>query len=157
MIRAIIDEEPPQGSKRPALKQHFHNAFLFLASDDAIAMTRRTHTTTTGDDDDSLKHNVGVNAQGKEIRVKQENAKRGKARRVEFGKSDEAQISSQPNGAEENGADKDAEGDELDEEGEGTPRSRKRARVDSVGASVPSSPNQAQRQRVQTLPRGDDG
>ncbi|KAG8218951.1 hypothetical protein J3R82DRAFT_4662 [Butyriboletus roseoflavus] len=34
---------------------------------------------------------------------------------------------------------------------------RKRARVNSVGASVPSSPNQMQRERVQTLPRDDDG
>ena len=107
-------------------------------------MTRRTRTTTIDDDGDTLKENVGVNAQGKEVKVKQENAKKGKARRVEFDEEEvEVQIPSQPDGAEENGADQDVEGDELDEEGEGTLRSRKRARVNSVGASVSSSPNRA--------------
>lgn len=121
-------------------------------------MARRTRATAE-DGDDSLKENVGVNAQGKEPRVKQENAKKGKARRVESDEEeDEAQMPSQPNGAEENDVDQDAEGEELDdggdEQGEGTPRGRKRARVNSVGASVPSSPKQ---ERVQTLPRDDDG
>ncbi|KAN0097138.1 P-loop containing nucleoside triphosphate hydrolase protein [Tylopilus felleus] len=120
-------------------------------------MTRRTRA-TTADDDGSV---VGVNAQDKEIKIKQENARKGKARRVESDREDEddAQISSQPNDAEEDG-DHDAESQEFnkdDDEGEGTPRGRKRARVNSVGASVPSSPNRLQRERVQTLPRDDDG
>ena len=120
-------------------------------------MTRCTRTTATDDDDDSLKENVGVNPQGKEVKVKQENANKGKARRVESDEEeDEVQTPSQLNGAEENRADQEAEVDELDEEGERTPNSRKRARVNLIGASVPSNPNQAQRQRVQTLPRGDD-
>ncbi|KAF8551716.1 hypothetical protein OG21DRAFT_245574 [Imleria badia] len=121
-------------------------------------MARRTRATTEYDDD-SLKENVGVDAQGKEVKVKQENAKKGKARRVESDEEeDEAQIPSQPNGVEENEVDQDAEGEEVDddgdEEGEGTSKGRKRARVNSVGASVPSSPKQ---ERVQTLPRDVDG
>ncbi|KAF8437176.1 P-loop containing nucleoside triphosphate hydrolase protein, partial [Boletus edulis BED1] len=118
-------------------------------------MTRRTRATIT-EDDDSLKENVDVNTQGNGVNVKQENAKKGKARRVESDEEeDEAQVPSQPNDGGENGIDQDAEGEEVgDEEGEETPRRRKRARVNSVGASVPSSPK---REQVQTLPRGDDG
>lgn len=120
----------------------------------------RTRAATL-DDDDSVKENVGVNAHEKQVKVKQENAKKGKARRVESDEEeDEAQIPSQLNGAEEDGVDQDAEGEELDDDDdgeEGMSRQRKRARVNSVGASVPSSPNQVQRERVQTLPRGDDG
>ncbi|KAG6373746.1 hypothetical protein JVT61DRAFT_5888 [Boletus reticuloceps] len=118
-------------------------------------MTRRTRATIT-EDNDSLKENVGVNTQGNGVNVKQENAKKGKARRVESDEEeDEAQVPSQPNDGGENGIDQDAEGEEVgDEEGEETPRGRKRARVNSVGASVPSSPK---REHVQTLPRGDDG
>ena len=118
-------------------------------------MTRRTRAATV-DDSDSVKENIGVNAQGKEVKVKQEIAKKGKTRRVESDEEeDEAQAPSQPNGV-----DQDAEGEEVEEDGdeeEGTPRSRKRARVNSVGASVPASPNQVQRERVQTLPRDVDG
>ena len=121
-------------------------------------MARRTRTATVGDYD-SLEENVGATTLGKEVKVKQENTKKGKARRVESDEEeDEAQMPSQPNGAEENDVDQDAEGEELDdggdEQGEGTPRGRKRARVNSVGASVPSSPKQ---ERVQSLPRDDDG
>ena len=118
-------------------------------------MTRRTRAATV-DDSDSVKENIGVNAQGKEVKVKQEIAKKGKTRRVESDEEeDDAQAPSQPNGV-----DQDAEGEEVEEDGdeeEGTPRSRKRARVNSVGASVPASPNQVQRERVQTLPRDVDG
>ena len=119
-------------------------------------MTRRTRAATI-DDGDSVNESVGVDAQGKEVKVKQENARKGKARRVESDEEEEeAQGPSQPNGI-----DQDAEGEELeengDEEEEGTPRNRKRARVNSVGASVPASPNQVERQRVKTLPRDVDG
>lgn len=124
-------------------------------------MTHRTRAAAV-DDSDSLKENVEATTRGKEVKVKQENTKKGKARRVESDEEeDEAQVPSRPNGMEADEVDQDAEGEELeesgDEEEEGTPRSRKRARVDSVGASVPLSPNQVQRERVQTLPRDDDG
>ena len=124
-------------------------------------MTHRTRAAAV-DDSDSLKENVEATTRGKEVKVKQENTKKGKARRVESDEEEEeAQAPSQPNGMEADEVDQDAEGEELeesgDEEEEGTPRSRKRARVDSVGASVPLGPNQVQRERVQTLPRDDDG
>jgi hypothetical protein len=116
-------------------------------------MTRRTTRASTVDDGDSVQENIGVTAQGKDVEVKQENAKKGKTRRVESDEEeDEPQAPSQPNGV-----DQDAEGDELeenDDEEEGTPGRRKRARVNSVGTSVPASP---QRERVQTLPRDVDG
>lgn len=123
-------------------------------------MARRTRAATV-DDDDSLKENA-VSAQEKQAKVKQENAKKGKARRVESDEEeDEAQMPSQPNGADTDGVDQDAEGEEVDEDGddeeETTPRGSKRARINSVGASVPSSPNQVQREHVQTLPRDNDG
>lgn len=123
-------------------------------------MTRRARTVAMNDDDDDTL--VGENVekhQGKEVTVKQENAKKGKARRVESDEGeDNAQEPSQPNDVEENGIDHDGEAEEdVDNEGEGTPRGRKRARINSVGASVPVSPNQVERERVQTLPRGDDG
>ncbi|KAG9317772.1 hypothetical protein JVU11DRAFT_1992 [Chiua virens] len=121
-------------------------------------MARRTRA-TTADDTDSLKENVEVNAGGKQVKVKQEGTKKGKARRVESDEEEvEEQVPSQPNGTDFHEVDQDAEGEEVDEdgveEGEGTPRGRKRARINSVGASVPSSPKQ---ERVLTLPRDDDG
>lgn len=123
-------------------------------------MSRRTRATTLNDND-SFKEKVEASARRKEAKVKQENAKKGKARRVES--DEEAEVSSQPNGVEANevDVDQDAEGEEPEasdgEAEERTPRGGKRARVNSVGASVPSSPNQVQRARVQTLPRDDDG
>lgn len=123
-------------------------------------MARRTRTAPV-DDGDSLKENV-VNAQGNRVKVERGNARKGKAQRVESDEDeDEEQIPSQPNGAEEDVADQDGEGEQLEEVGddevEGTPRGRKRVRVNSVGASVLSSPNRVQRERVQTLPRDNDG
>lgn len=125
-------------------------------------MARRTRAGTV-DDDDSLKENAVASAQGNlQVKVKQEKAKKGKARRVESDEEeDEARIPSQPNGADADEVAQDAEGEELEEGGDdeegGTPRGHKRTRVNSVGASVPSSPNQVQRERVQTLPRDNDG
>ena len=75
-------------------------------------MTRRTRTMITTDDDNSLKENIGVNPQGKDVKVKQENAKKGKARRVESDEEDEVQISSQPNSVAETRTDQEAEVDE---------------------------------------------
>jgi len=123
-------------------------------------MTRRTRAATV--DDDASVQEVGLNGHGKGVKVKQENAKKGKARRVESDEGeDEGQMPSQPNGVEANGVDQDAEGEEFDgdgdEEEQGTPMGRKRARVNSVGASVPASPNQVQPERVKTLPRDKDG
>ncbi|KAI9574324.1 P-loop containing nucleoside triphosphate hydrolase protein [Boletus coccyginus] len=123
-------------------------------------MTRRTRATTV--DDDISVQEVGLNGHGKGVKVKQENAKKGKARRVESDEEeDERQMPSQPNGVEANGLDQDTEGEEFDgdgdEEEQGTPMRRKRARVNSVGASVPASPNRVQPERVKTLPRDKDG
>ena len=126
-------------------------------------MARRTRTATVGDYD-SLEENVGATTLGKEVKVKQENTKKGKARRVESDDEEEdAQAPSQLNGMEGNDVCRDAEGEELegngneDEGEEGTPKGHKRARVNSVGASVALNPNRVERERVQTLPRGDDG
>lgn len=123
--------------------------------DSAATMSRRTRASTV-DDGDSLENNVGVNAKEKRVKVKQEKAKKGKTRRVE---SDEEPEPSQVDGQEENGADQerdDLEGNEV-EEHDGTPKGRKRARINSVGASAPSSPNQSENQRIKTLPRDTDG
>ncbi|KIJ69821.1 hypothetical protein HYDPIDRAFT_78852 [Hydnomerulius pinastri MD-312] len=122
-------------------------------------MTRRTQTVT--DDNDSLKETEGPVARVKQEKVKQENANKGKARRVEFDEEDEEEEEEEAQAdADEGQGDEDAEGqeEEDDDDDEGTPKGRKRARVNSVGGSAPYSPNKGgQRERVQTLPRDDDG
>ncbi|KIK95336.1 hypothetical protein PAXRUDRAFT_25548 [Paxillus rubicundulus Ve08.2h10] len=127
-------------------------------------MTRRTRSEAV-DVDDTRRAKAPRNVKVKVEKAKQGTASKGKARRVESDE-DEGDQERQPDGDEgtedAEGEDADAEEEEeeeVDEEsGEGTPRGRKRTRVNSMGASFPSSPNQGtQRERVQTLPRGDDG
>ncbi|KAF9226823.1 P-loop containing nucleoside triphosphate hydrolase protein [Gyrodon lividus] len=128
-------------------------------------MARRTRAETL-DNNDPPKENAQRNVKVKVEKVKQEAAK-GKARRVDSDEEEEDQQlePSQPDGDEgaadaeaDEGAESEEEEENDEDDEEGTPRGRKRARVNSMGGSVPSSPNKGtQRERVQTLPRDDDG
>ncbi|KAF9236197.1 P-loop containing nucleoside triphosphate hydrolase protein [Melanogaster broomeanus] len=129
-------------------------------------MPRRTRA-TTAEDHDSLEGNAQQSVKAKEEKVKQEKTGKGKARRVESDEEEEEQEQEPSQfdshaGAADSEREEDAEGEEEgendDEDGEGTPKGRKRARVNSMGGSAPASPSKGkERQRVETLPRDDDG
>ena len=118
-------------------------------------MTRRTRATAAQSDEDtgSLKENVGPTRtpNGK----KELSKAKGKGRRVE---SDD-DAGDDPH--EQQDPEEDAEGepdDAPEEDGAGTPKGRKRARVNAEGDSIPSSPSKsALAGRIQTLPRDEDG
>ncbi|KAG1868097.1 P-loop containing nucleoside triphosphate hydrolase protein [Suillus tomentosus] len=126
-------------------------------------MPRRTRAELPEGDTDSLKENSalsnGVKDLVKKEKVKDEKGK-GKARRIEPEPVDEESDQTQ---ADDN-ADVDADGDvdtegDVDADGDpenvdGSPRSRKRTRVNAEGDFAPSTPK---REQVATLPRDADG
>ncbi|KAH7887409.1 P-loop containing nucleoside triphosphate hydrolase protein [Phlebopus sp. FC_14] len=121
-------------------------------------MARRTRASTAGDSELNG-HANHVSGSVKQEKIKQEKAKKGKARRVE---SDEEEEQPEPSlnvedeAAVDGNVDAEAEDEEI--EGGGTPKGRKRVRVNAEGESMPSTPSQGrQRERVKTLPRGEDG
>ncbi|KAI6013754.1 hypothetical protein BKA83DRAFT_2447551 [Pisolithus microcarpus] len=94
------------------------------------------------------------------------NAKgKGKARRVESEDDDDEERPALQTVVGNDNPDSDAEGEEDadavdgdEAEGEGTPKGRKRVRVNGEGHSIPVSPDrQRLLERVQTLPRDEDG
>ncbi|KAG1752385.1 P-loop containing nucleoside triphosphate hydrolase protein [Suillus paluster] len=124
-------------------------------------MPRRTRAEVEADTD-SLKENSALpNVAKEEVKkekgtgekVKDEKGK-GKATRVEHetGNEDPAQTQAGNNADTDAEGDVDADGDPENEDG--SPRSRKRARVNAEGDFVPSTPK---REQIATLPRDDDG
>ncbi|KAI6040439.1 hypothetical protein EDC04DRAFT_2894167 [Pisolithus marmoratus] len=137
-------------------------------------MTRRTRS-SLADVGDGGSWNESLGATQSRINgrsVKQEqkesapNVKgKGRARRVESDDEDDQEPPASQPGVGNDELDVDAEGeedveavDEDEDQEEGTPKGRKRARVNGEGHSVPTSPNsQRLLERVQTLPRDEDG
>ncbi|KAG6331319.1 hypothetical protein ID866_7768 [Astraeus odoratus] len=130
-------------------------------------MTRRTRATSNADDTGSLNESA-VPATGrvkaeKGRQEKRESARtskgKGKARRVESDDEDDVDQHDPCQAAvDENDAEEEVEEVGSGEEDEGTPKGRKRARVNEQGASVPASPSRPMvLERAKTLPRDDDG
>lgn len=120
-------------------------------------MARRSRAAADPDEDSgSLKENVGP---GRTPNGKKEHSRgKGKTRRVDSdNEGDDNQLeNSQPT------LEEDAQGgpdEDVEEEDEaGSPKGRKRARINTEGDSAPASPNRsALVERIQTLPRDDDG
>lgn len=118
-------------------------------------MARRPDT--SGDDASSPSPQVKTEKVKKEIKVKQEKAK-GKAKaRVQ----DEEELDEGPSRGQtraDDGPDEPADDDD-DEQGNGSPRGHKRARVNEDGEARSSDrPDKGKhRERVKTLPRDVDG
>ncbi|KAH7926802.1 P-loop containing nucleoside triphosphate hydrolase protein [Leucogyrophana mollusca] len=125
-------------------------------------MARRTRATAE-EDTDSLKENsqpTHVKAgKVKEEKVKEERpAKAQKVRdNAEDEGDDEQPSDAEPSEDAQAAVDTDEEAEE-DGEGEGSPRGRKRVRVNAEGEAISSSQGTGRhRERVETLPRDDDG
>jgi hypothetical protein len=125
-------------------------------------MPRRTRAELVEGDTDSLKENTALPNGVRDEPVKKEKVKyekgKGKAKRVEPEPADEEPDQTQTGDS----ADVDADDDDVDADGDpenvdGTPRSRKRARVNTEGDFIPSTPTTPKREQVATLPRDDDG
>ncbi|KAI5993595.1 hypothetical protein EDD15DRAFT_909241 [Pisolithus albus] len=136
-------------------------------------MSRRTRSSRVdAEDGDTWNEGVGSTRSGTNGKtVKQEkqesapNAKgKGKARRVESDDDDDQERPDSQPVVGNDDHDSDAEGEEDadavdgdEAEGEGTPKGRKRIRVNGEGHSIPVSPDRELLERVQTLPRDEDG
>ncbi|KAL4076371.1 hypothetical protein J3A83DRAFT_2194372 [Scleroderma citrinum] len=121
-------------------------------------MTRRTRTAAQVDDAGSLKENVGPG----DVKKERSSKAKGKARRVESddeGDDDQPDHSQQFIDADAEGEPDEGNAEEDTEDNIGTPKGRKRARVNAEGESSPASPNRPAPlvERIQTLPRDDDG
>ncbi|KII94777.1 hypothetical protein PLICRDRAFT_128007 [Plicaturopsis crispa FD-325 SS-3] len=105
------------------------------------------------DDNDSQKENSGVSSRVKTEKVKTERVKQEKTR-----ESKKARVETEDEEDAE-GEDDAQDGEEDDEEGGGSPKGRKRARVNDDGDSRPSNGegSGAARTRTKTLPRDEDG
>ncbi|KAG2141629.1 P-loop containing nucleoside triphosphate hydrolase protein [Suillus cothurnatus] len=124
-------------------------------------MPRRTRAEPVEGDTDSLKENSALPNGFKDEPVKKEKIKgekgKGKAKRVEHEPTDEEPDETQAGDNTDVDADADVDADGDPENVDGTPRSRKRARVNAEGDFVPSTPTTPKREQVATLPRDDDG
>ncbi|KAG1892038.1 P-loop containing nucleoside triphosphate hydrolase protein [Suillus subluteus] len=124
-------------------------------------MPRRTRAEPVEGDTDSLKENFALPNGFKDEPVKKEKIKdekgKGKAKRVEPEPTDEELDETQAGDNADFDADADVDADGDPENVDGTPRSRKRARVNAEGDFVPSTPTTPKREQVMTLPRDDDG
>ncbi|KAG1833286.1 P-loop containing nucleoside triphosphate hydrolase protein [Suillus subluteus] len=124
-------------------------------------MPRRTRAEPVEGDTDSLKENSALPNGFKDEPVKKEKIKdekgKGKAKRVEPEPTDEEPDETQAGDNTDFDADADVDADGDPENVDGTPRSRKRARVNAEGDFVPSTPTTPKREQVMTLPRDDDG
>ncbi|KAG2359387.1 P-loop containing nucleoside triphosphate hydrolase protein, partial [Suillus spraguei] len=121
-------------------------------------MPRRTRAEPTEGNTDSFKENSVLPNGIKDGPVKKEKAKdekgKGKAKRVEPEPADEEPDQTQADDDADVDADGNIDTDSDPENIDGTPRSRKRTRVNAEGDFVPSTPK---REQVATLPRDDDG
>ncbi|KAG1750955.1 P-loop containing nucleoside triphosphate hydrolase protein [Suillus occidentalis] len=126
-------------------------------------MPRRTRAELVEGDTDSLKENTTLLNGVRDELVKKEKARyekgKGKGKRVEPEHADEEPDQTQTGDSADVDADDDvdADADGDPENVDGTPRSRKRARVNAEGDFIPSTPTTPKREQVATLPRDDDG